>query len=151
MLYLASDHGGLALKENVKKYLLAQSVSFVDMGPYKLDPADDYPDYAKRVAQKIAINPARDIGLLLCRSGQGMCVAANKVKGVRAVSAWNEKLAFSTRNDDFANILCLAGDYLKPSQAKKILHKFITTPFSSAPRHKKRINKIKKLEQNFNK
>ena len=149
MLYLASDHGGLALKENIKKYLSAKHVSFVDLGPYRLNPKDDYPDFAKKVAQKIALKPASDIGVLLCRSGQGMCVAANKVRGVRAVSAWNEKLAFSTRNDDFANVLCLAGDYLKPGEAQKILHKFILTPFSSAPRHKNRINKIKKLEQNF--
>ena len=149
MLYLASDHGGLALKENIKKYLSAKQVSFVDLGPYRLNPKDDYPDFAKKVAQKVALKPASDIGVLLCRSGQGMCVAANKVKGVRAVSAWNEKLAFSTRNDDFANVLCLAGDYLKPGQAQKILYKFILTPFSSAPRHKNRIKKIKKLEQNF--
>lgn len=134
------------MKEKIKSFLLSHKTSFTDMGPYAVDPTDDYPDYAKKVAQKVAQNPARNVGLLLCRSGQGMCIAANKVKGVRAVSAWNEKLAYSTRNDDFANVLCLAGDYLKSAEAQKILFKFLNTPFSREARHLRRINKVKKLE-----
>jgi len=146
MLYLGSDHGGFALKEKIKSFLQKRKISFADTGPYAINPADDYPDYAKKVAQKVGQNPGRDVGLLLCRSGQGMCIAANKIKGVRAVSAWNEKLAYSTRNDDFANVLCLAGDYLKSGQAEKILFKFLNTPFSKESRHLRRINKVKKLE-----
>lgn len=149
MLYLGADHGGFPLKEKIKEYLSAKKISFVDLGPYQRVPTDDYPDYASKVAKRVAQKPGADIGVLLCRSGQGMCVAANKVKGARAVSAWNEKLAFSTRNDDFANILCLAGDYLKPRQAEKVLFKFINTPFSREVRHKRRIEKIKKMENKF--
>ena len=149
MLYLGADHGGFPLKEKIKKYLEARQISFVDLGPYQANPADDYPDYARKVAGKVAAHPLGDVGVLLCRSGQGMCVAANKVKGVRAVSAWNERLAFSTRNDDFANVLCLAGDYLTPRQAEKILHTFISTPFSKEARHKRRVAKVKKMETAF--
>lgn len=149
MLYLGADHGGFLLKEKLKKYLAAKKISFVDLGPYKISPTDDYPDYARKVAKKVAQKPESDMGVLLCRSGQGMCVAANKVRGVRAVSAWNEKLAFSARNDDFANVLCLAGDHLTLRQAEKILFTFISTPFSFQARHKRRIAKIKKMENQF--
>lgn len=148
MIYLASDHGGYGLKENLKKFLLKSGVEYVDLGPDHVVADDDYPDFAQKVAVQVAAKPEKHIGILACRSGQGMCVAANKIKGVRAVSAWNEKLAYSTRNDDFANVLCLASDYLKMAQVEKIVKKFITTPFSKELRHLRRIKKVKKLELN---
>lgn len=146
MIYIASDHGGYWLKEKLKRFLLKLKFEYVDLGPDFLDIKDDYPDYAKKVALFVAKRPEKDVGILACRSGQGMCVAANKVKGIRAVSAWNEKLAYSTRNDDFANVLCLASNYLKSPQAEKIVKVFIKTPFSKADRHKRRIKKISNLE-----
>lgn len=149
MIYLASDHGGYSFKEKLKHILLKSKLEYVDLGPDHFDLSDDYPDYAKKVGLFVAKRPDTDIGLLICRSGQGMCVAANKIKGARAVSAWNEKLAYSTRNDDYANILCLAGDYLKLAQMEKIVKKFINTPFSKAPRHLRRVKKVKKMELEF--
>jgi ribose 5-phosphate isomerase B len=147
MIYIASDHGGLSLKQKVVKHLSLKKVMYQDLGPFKLDPQDDYPDFAKQVASAVAKNPETHIGILLCRSGQGMCVAANKIKGIRAVSAWNKELAFSTRNDDFGNVLCLASDHIKPSDALKIADVFIKTPFSKSARHGRRINKIKQMEK----
>ena len=146
MIYLASDHGGYKLKEILKIFLLKSKIEYVDLGPDHMDSNDDYPDYAKKVAEQVSRDSEKSIGILVCRIVQGMCVAANKIKGVRAVSAWNEKLAFSTRNDDFANVLCLATDYLKLSEAEKIVKKFIKTPFSKEARHIRRIKKVKKLE-----
>lgn len=148
MIFLASDHGGYGFKEKLKQILLKAKVEYVDLGPDFFDSNDDYPDYAKKVALQVIKRPEKDIGILICRSGQGMCVAANKIKGIRAVSAWNEKLAFSTRNDDFANVLCLAGDYLKTQQVEKIVKVFIKTPFSKQVRHLRRVTKVKKLELN---
>lgn len=146
MIYIASDHGGFELKQKVLKFLQKKNFRFEDLGPFKMDANDDYPDFAKLVGEKVAKNPEAHIGLLLCRSGQGMCVAANKIKKIRAVSAWNKKLAFSTRNDDFGNVLCLASDHLKPADAIAITEIFIKTPFSKAARHGRRIKKIEKLE-----
>ncbi len=145
MIYIASDHGGFRLKEKLEARLSKDGIVFEDLGPKALDPDDDYPDFAKLVGQAVARNPSH-IGILLCRSGQGMCIAANKIKGVRAVSAWNNKLARTTRNDDFGNVLCIASDHLRPAEAVRIAEIFIHTRFSEAVRHKRRVTKIKKLE-----
>ncbi|MCX6797026.1 MAG: RpiB/LacA/LacB family sugar-phosphate isomerase [Candidatus Doudnabacteria bacterium] len=147
MIYIASDHGGFKLKEAILKFLFSQKIKFTDLGPVKFEPADDYPDFAKMAAKAVAKHPTQNIGILMCRSGQGMCIAANKVKGIRAASVWNEKLARTARNDDMANIICLASDYLRAKEAKKIVKIFINTPFSKAVRHKRRIDKIAKIEQ----
>ena len=135
------------MKEKLLKHLQKKKVKYQDLGPFVLKKDDDYPDYAKLVGDKVAKNPDAHMGILLCRSGQGMCVAANKIKGVRAASAWNEKLAYTTRNDDDANVLCLASDHLSSNQAFKIVDIFIKTQFSKAARHGRRINKIKAMER----
>lgn len=147
MIYIASDHGGFALKQKLRGYFLKKKIEFSDLGPHTLNLEDDYPDFAAKVAKHVAKKHEEDIGILLCRSGQGMCIAANKVKGIRAVSAWNKKLAKTTRNDDFGNVLCLASDHLSAATALSIADIFIHTTFSKAARHKRRIAKIKKLER----
>ena len=147
MVYIGSDHGGFRLKESLKKYLVKKNIKFEDLGAPALNAKDDYPDYAEKVARAVAKNPDSHMGILMCRSGQGMCIAANKVSGVRAASAWNLKLAYSTRNDDGANILCLATDYMSEKIALNIATVFINTPFSKAARHGRRVLKIKKMEK----
>ncbi len=146
MIYLGSDHGGFALKQKLAKHLQTKKIKFQDLGPFELNLSDDYPDFAKLVADKVAKNPEAHIGILLCRSGQGMCIAANKVKGIRAASAWNKKLAVSTRSEDMANVLCLASDHLSSTIALSIADIFIRTPFSKGSRHGRRVNKIKRME-----
>jgi len=146
MIFIASDHGGFKLKKYIADFLKRNRIEFADLGPLNFNANDDYPDFAKKVALAVRKNPAKNIGILLCRSGQGMCIAANKFKNIRAVSAWNERLAKTTRNDDMANVLCLASDHLSADKAKKIVKIFINTPFSNSARHKRRIKKISKLE-----
>lgn len=136
------------LRNKIKVFLKKNRIEYVDLGPEKFDKNDDYPDFAFKVALKVATRPEKDVGILICRSGQGMCAAANKIKGIRAVSAWNKKLASSTRRHDFANILCLASEHIKFSQIQEIIRVFIQTPFSKERRHKRRIEKIKKIENN---
>src|SRR4030088_213544 len=103
-VYLGADHGGYKLKEEIKNWLKEWKFSFEDLGATKFDPEDDYPDFAWPVAVKVGSEDGV-LGILVCRSGQGECIVANKAKGARAALAWNEKEAEASRNDDDANIL----------------------------------------------
>lgn len=144
-VYIGSDHAGWRLKEQLKKYLTAIGVEFEDLGNTKLDPKDDYPDYAEKVAQRVAKEKER--GILICDSGVGVAIVANKVKGIRAVNAQSEKVARRSREDDDTNVLCLGQDYVSPALAKKIMTAWLRTLFSTAPRHQRRVDKIKRIEK----
>ncbi len=145
-IFIASDHGGFKVKEKLFTFLYKKKYSIADLGPHTLNPHDDYPDYAKKVAQKVA-KEKNSFGILLCRNGQGICMAANKIKGTRAVTGFSTKMIKSTRQDDDANILCLPSDYLTLREIKKIVTLWLETPFSNLARHKRRIAKVKKLQQ----
>ena len=147
MLYIASDHGGFQLKEFIKANLVKEGGRVTDLGPQQLDPEDDYPDFAKKVAGKVSRTPDTDFGILICRSGQGMCIAANKFKGVRAGLVWNVKEAKASRTDDHTNILCLPSDYIKPALAQKIVQAWLDTPWSKDKRHIRRVKKVGALER----
>jgi ribose 5-phosphate isomerase B len=146
MLYIASDHGGFALKEKLKTWLATEGGRVTDLGPDRLVPDDDYPDYAKKVAKKVSESPETEFGILICRSGQGVCIAANKFRGVRAGLVWNIKEAKASRNDDHTNIVCLPSDYVTFRQAQAIVKTWLATPWSKDPRHVRRVKKIKSLE-----
>ncbi len=146
MIYIASDHGGFILKEQIKAALSEQNIPYVDCGPSQFDPADDYPDFAKLVAQKVSVDVS-NMGILLCRSGQGVNIVANKFKNVRAALVWNEKEAIASRSDDLANVLSIPTDYISVGDAKKIVSTFLTTPLGTAERHVRRIEKIKAIEE----
>ncbi len=147
-VYLGADHGGIKLKNEVIKWLREWHFEPKDLGAFDYKSDDDYPDYAWPVATKVGSEPYT-FGILVCRSGQGVCIVANKAKGARAALAWNEQSAQAARNDDDANILCLPSDYLTIDNAKKIVHTFLTTPFNSEPRFKRRIDKVKKIDINL--
>jgi ribose 5-phosphate isomerase B len=144
MIYIGSDHAGFKLKEKVKKWLVREKLNFKDMGALKLNPKDDYPDYAEKVARKVVREGG--IGILLCGSAQGVCIAANKIKGIRAVVPFSVKEAQLAREHEDANVLCLSGWYFNPLKAQRLIKKFLNTKFSGAVRHRRRMNKIKKLE-----
>ncbi|PIN73950.1 ribose-5-phosphate isomerase [Candidatus Woesearchaeota archaeon CG10_big_fil_rev_8_21_14_0_10_45_16] len=151
-IYLGADHAGFHLKEKLKRWLEAERVPFEDCGDLKYDKNDDYPDYAAIVAKKVVKSKSK--GILLCGSAEGVCIAANKIKGIRAVNPYGVIQAeFSRRHED-ANILCLAGGESRVRQpalslpkAKTMILTFLNTPFSGAVRHVRRINKIKRLER----
>ncbi|MBX4187338.1 MAG: RpiB/LacA/LacB family sugar-phosphate isomerase [Candidatus Doudnabacteria bacterium] len=147
-IYIGSDHGGFKLKEEIKNWLKEWNFSFEDLGAAKYIQDDDYPDYAWPVAVKVGQEHGA-LGILICRSGQGECIVANKAKGARAALAWNEKTAHAARNDDDANILCLAADYTSIEEAKKIIHVFLTTPFDPQERFVRRVNKVNKIDINL--
>ena len=147
-VYLGADHGGYKLKEEIKEWLKSWNFEFEDLGAKKFEDSDDYPDYAWPVAQKVAANPG-SFGILACRSGQGECIVANKMKGIRAAIAWSEHSAKAARNDDDANILCLPADYLTLDNAKALIHDFLVTPFGDEERFRRRIEKVKKIENSL--
>ena len=146
MLYIGSDHGGYNLKEDLKKFLEKERIHFIDVGPKRADPGDDYPEFGAKVAKEVSRDPQSNKGILLCRSGHGVSIVANKFKNVRAALCWNEKVAKASRNDDDSNILCLPSDYISPESAEDITKVWLDTPFSDEDRHQRRIREIKALE-----
>jgi len=147
MIYIGADHGGFKMKEQIKKFLAKKKLEFLDVGAKTLKAGDDYPDYAKLVAKKVSQNPLRNVGILICRSGQGVCIVANKFTNVRAALVWNEKEAKMSRTDDMTNVLCLPSDYIYTKDAEKIVEVWLSTPFSIEARHVRRVKKISALEK----
>jgi len=136
---IGADHAGYLMKETVKKYLHDKEIQFTDFGTFKME-RTDYPDYAYKVANAVSKQEA-DLGILICGTGIGMCIAANKVKGIRAGSAWNTKSAELGRLHNNANILCLGARLLGEDEAVTIVETWLNTSFEGG-RHEKRIEKI---------
>lgn len=143
-IYLGADHAGFKLKEQIKKELKKMSYPFEDLGNTRFDKNDDYPDFAYKVAKKVALENSK--GILFCGSSQGVCIVANKVFDIRAVSANTVEEAVKTREHNNANVLCLSGWNLSQKKASEIIKAWLNTGFSSEERHKKRVNKIKRIE-----
>lgn len=145
MIYLGSDHAGFKLKEEIKKFLKELGEKFEDLGNTEFDPSDDYPDYAYPVAKKVAQTGER--GIVFCGNAQGVCILANKVKGIRAAVGADEYAAKTSRTDDDSNILCLPGRVLTSGEAKRIVKMWLGTPFSQADRHIRRLKKVQEIEE----
>lgn len=144
-IYIGADHAGFALKEKIKRWLEHKHVPYVDIGNKKLDSKDDYPDFAIPLTKKVV--GEKSLGILVCGSAQGMCIAANKIKGARAVIPYSLKEARLSKEHSNANIICLSGWFTHLHQAKRMIEIFLTTPFSQEPRHVRRVEKIKRLER----
>lgn len=145
-IFIGADHGGYKLKEKLKQWLEQFSQELVDCGAFTHDPKDDYPLFAAEVANKVA-SGAGSAGILLCRSGGGMTIAANKIKGVRAVEIFDRATAAHAREHNHANVVALGGDYLDLSEAKEVLDSFFKARPSQDERHLRRIEQIKQLEE----
>lgn len=147
MIYITSDHGGFALKQKIVEYFKKVGLEIADEGPFELIPDDDYPDYIIPVMRKVQ-QDASNRAIVICRNGVGVCIAANKFKGVRAALSWNPKHAESTRKDDNSNVLALPADYINEKEAMEIIGTWLKTPFSKEERYTRRINKAEMLESN---
>jgi ribose 5-phosphate isomerase B len=146
IVYLGADHQGFKLKELFKDYLKEQGYGVIDVGNDHLDENDDYPDFASAVAKRVSHDHENSRGILICSSGIGMSVVANKYKNVRAAVITNANEAFDSRNDNDANVLTLGAKYLDPPTAKKILITWLQTPFSGEERHRRRLQKLYEIE-----
>lgn len=145
-IYLGADHAGWDLKEEVKAYLEEKGVPVVDMGNQNRVEGDDYPDFGHAVAKRVATEDGAH-GILFCGNAQGICIVANKVKGVRAVTGFDIEETKTTRTDDNSNILCIPGRFVKKAEAKKIVDAWLETPFSGAERHVRRLEKLEGVER----
>jgi RpiB/LacA/LacB family sugar-phosphate isomerase len=137
---VGADHGGFDLKETLKKHLLSRGLTVKDFGALTKDPADDYPDFAQPVAQAVASGQA-ELGLLVCTSGVGVCITANKISGVRAGLADDEQSAALMRRHNDVNVLCLSGGKIPTDLGKKILDAFVAAKFEGG-RHERRVEKM---------
>src|SRR3972149_5456849 len=151
MIYIASDHAGFYLKKQLIQYLKIKGLEVEDLGPYELDPDDDYPDFIIPCAQKVAqqIAKGKDVrGIVIGGSGQGEVIAANKVKGIWAavINSANPQIPKLAREHNNANVLSLGARFLSAEDAKKAVSSWLDAEFEGG-RHQKRINKIIKFEK----
>lgn len=146
MVYLGADHGGYRLKEELKRWFAENNISYKDLGATTLDPKDDYTEFIIPVAKQVA-SEANSVGIIIGRSGNGEAIATNKIDGIRAALCLNEKMAQKAKDHNNANILSLGADYITLEDAKKIVQKFLDTPFSNEERHVRRLKKIEEIEK----
>ena len=143
MIAIGSDHGGYKLKEEIKKYFDENGIEYRDFGTDS-EEKTDYPIYAKKVAQAVQSKECEG-GILLCRSGYGMTVVANKFKGIRAASISNEEAAKFAKADDDINVITLGGDYLTINEAICIIRNWLATEFKGG-RYAERLEMINDIE-----
>ena len=136
---ISSDHAGFKTKELIKNFLIENYLSIIDLGPQE-DKSVDYPDFAKKIAKRIR-SKRSEIGILVCGSGTGMAISANKTKGIRAAVGYNIKSTQLSRQHNNANVLVIGGRTTSLNSAKKIIDVFVSTEFEKG-RHSKRLKKI---------
>lgn len=142
-VYIGSDHAGFELKEKLKKYLAELGYKTEDKGAFSFDPSDDYPDFITPVAEAVAKEDG-SLGIILGGSGEGEAIDANKISGIRAIEYYGKDLDIVRlgREHNDANILSLGARFVSEGEAKEAVKIFLETPFSGAPRHIRRLNKI---------
>lgn len=145
MIYIASDHGGFSLKGQIIKYLNSKNIDLKDLGPYEYKEDDDYPDYVIPLAKEVQ-KDIKSRGIVICRNGVGVSIAANKFKNIRTVLSWSPKQAESSKLDDDTNVLALPADYIDANTALEIVNTWLNTDFSGFPRHIRRIKKVESIQ-----
>ncbi|PSK92019.1 ribose 5-phosphate isomerase B [Taibaiella chishuiensis] len=136
---IGSDHAGFKYKEQLKQYLIQKGMTVEDKGTFS-EESTDYPDYAHPVATMVEEGAAA-AGILICGSGNGVCMTANKHQGIRAALCWNEELAMLARQHNNANVLCMPERFVDYATAQKMAELFLSTPFEGG-RHERRVEKI---------
>ena len=145
MIALASDHGGFELKESVKKHLQERGLEFKDFGTYDLNSCD-YPDFGAQAARAVADGQCEK-GIVICTTGIGISIVANKIKGIRCALCSEVSTARLTREHNDANVLAMGGGFVGPVLANEIVDTFLDTPFSWLEKHSRRISKISEIEK----
>jgi len=150
-IFIAADHRGFDLKNKLIDYLHEKNIRVEDMGNYQHDPLDDYPDFAKKVAQAVLQNPKDFLGIVICSSGVGVSITVNRFKGIRCALGFAEDQVKHAKENNHINVLALASDYFKDEdeengwgfeQAKKLVDAFIETPPKMEEKYLRRIKKV---------
>ena len=145
-IYIGADHNGFEMKAKLLEELARAGYEVEDAGDKELKPDDDFPQFAERAVRALQASTDKDArGILICGSGQGMCMAANRFKGIRASLIWNVHEARAARNDDDSNVLCLPARSISVQEAVKIAEAWLQTPFAGAARFKRRIHELDQL------
>ena len=142
---IGSDHAGYQLKEHLRDWLAPRDMEVDDVGPHALDPADDYPDFAGAVGEAVRTGRA-DLGIVICSTGIGSCITANKLPGVRAALCHDTFSARLSRLHNDANVVCLGANVVAARLAEEILAAWLSASFSGEERHRRRVEKISRLE-----
>lgn len=142
-VYVGADHRGFHGRQKVVDFLKKIGYEVEDDSNQSLNPEDDYPVIAKRVVSNI-LTEKNTMGILICASGQGVCIAANRSKGIRAALASNAESVKAARNDDDVNVLCLPAEDIEKGKYEEVIRAFLETPFAAAPRF---IRRIKEMDQ----
>ncbi len=148
IIYLGSDHAAFALKEEIRKYLTRSGHKVIDMGAFDGQPSD-YPDFVIPAAQATAASRGQAVAIVMGGSGIGECIAANKVRGVRAALVYDAYTARKSREHNDANVMCLGSRTASgnPGRAKRLVRMWLETPFSKEARHRRRLKKIADFEK----
>lgn len=146
VVYIASDHRGLELKQKLVEFMRNAKYDVRDLGPDHYDHEDDYPDFAARVAEKVS-SDKDSRGIVICGSGGGVSIAANKYKGIRAVIGFNPDQAKATKVDEDTNVLALSSDFVPAEHSRDVAEAWLGAEFSGEDRHVRRLKKIIDLEK----
>ena len=141
-VYIGADHRGYELKNKLLEYLQEKNIRAEDMGNYEYSKEDDYVDYAAKVVQAVLQHPAESRGVVICGSGVGVCIAANRHKGIRCALGFNEKQIQHARQNDNVNVLALPSEYIDSEQAKDFLNIFLETQAIVANKYLRRERKL---------
>lgn len=145
-IYIGADHNGFDFKRELTEALAKAGHEVVDEGDAQRQPDDDFPQFASRVVSALKADSDPEAkGILICGSGQGMCMAANRYKGIRASLGVSIEEARAARNDDDSNVLCIPSRYMDLKQAEAIVYAWLVTPFAGAPRFVRRIEQLDQL------
>ncbi|RJQ28745.1 RpiB/LacA/LacB family sugar-phosphate isomerase [Candidatus Parcubacteria bacterium] len=150
LIYLGADHRGYAIKEYLKAFLKNAGYPVSDMGNAVLDENDDYTDFASKVAERVSVDYDRSRGIVICGSGAGVIITANKYPHIRSAVALTPDQAYDLRNDDDVNILGISANYITPEIAQKIVVTWLQTPFANEARFRRRIEKLSQIEMKIN-
>lgn len=145
-IYIGADHNGYGLKSKLIDYLQRAGYEVLDEGDQQLDSEDDFPIFAGKVCTAVLSSEDPDPrGILICGSGQGMCMAANRFKGIRASLCWDRQSAKEARNDDNANVLCLPAKVVECPEAHVVVETWLNTPYANAARFNRRLQEMDQL------
>ncbi len=147
IVYIGADHNGFELKQSLIPFVRERGYEVVDAGNTRLEEDDDYPVFAQAVAEKVGANYEGARGILICGSGVGMDIAANKFPHVRSALVHHPDQAFDSRHEDDANVLVIPARYVDAEAAQHIVATWLTTPFSGEERHARRLQEVYKLEE----